>query len=70
MRHELIDVRVNDYGSVMLITPLTRQAKEWIEMNLDKEPWQWLGVSITVEPRLAGDLAFAMELDGLNVIGA
>ncbi len=70
MRHEMIDVRVNDYGSVMLITPLTRQAHEWMEMNTDQEPWEWLGESLSVEPRLAYDLAFAMELDGLNVIGA
>jgi len=46
------DVLVAKAFTTFVFTPLTAEAKQWIEANVQSEPWQWLGASLVVETRL------------------
>lgn len=54
-------VTVEDHGTIIGITPLTQEAREWLSKNAVTEPWQWLGGTLMVDRRFAGAL-----LDGLE----
>ena len=45
------DFRVTYHGTVTTITPLSDACREWLEENVELEPWQRFGNSIAVEPR-------------------
>ncbi len=64
------DVRVDADGTIVLVTPLTAAGWSWIEERVQTEPWQWLGDSLAVEHRYAGDLVHAMRTEGLEVCTA
>ena len=38
----MTDFIVADHGSIILITPVSKAAQEWIDENVVSEPWQWL----------------------------
>ncbi len=61
------DVIVHNGGSIFQFEPLTEAAKDWIEENVQAESWQFMGSSLCVEHRYAGDLAAGMIADGLVV---
>lgn len=65
----IVDVRVDNHGSIAVVTPITPTAKEWVEENVTQNggPQYW-GGGIVVEPRFLADLVTGMESDGL-VIG-
>ncbi len=50
-----------DDGSVVLITPISEEAREWVAENMALEPWQWLGGGFACEPRMVGDLLEGFE---------
>jgi hypothetical protein len=58
------DFRVTYHGTITSITPLTDACREWLEGNVEIEPWQWFGPSIAVEPRYVEQLAKAMIEEG------
>ncbi len=60
-----IDVEVSNEGSVVLFTPLTEDARAWIDENVQSESWQWLGASLAVDHRFAMDLLNGMAGAGL-----
>jgi hypothetical protein len=56
------DIRVDAHGTVVLLTPLTETARQWIDDNVEVEPWQRFGDVIAVDPRcIEGLIASAME---------
>jgi len=59
------DVSVLNDGSVVLFTPNTDAARDWVRDNVQLEDWQWLGNGFAVDHRYAGDLAEGMVADGL-----
>lgn len=59
------DVLIADHGSVMIVTPMTDMAREWVEDNVVTD--QWWGRGFAVEPRFMMDLAAGMEDAGLNI---
>ena len=59
------DFRVVYHGTVTTITPLTDACREWLETNVEIEPWQRFGVSIAIEPRYVDQLAISMIEEGL-----
>jgi hypothetical protein len=59
------DVLVHNEGTVFLFNPLTARAKEWIDNNVQSEPWQWFGTTLVVEHRFAWALAQGMKDEGL-----
>ncbi len=63
---EVTDVIVTNCGSLFTFQPLTQEAKNWIEERVSDDA-QFLGDSLCVEHRYAGDLASGMILDGLEL---
>jgi hypothetical protein len=59
------DFRVTYHGTITTITPLSDACREWLEENVDIEPWQRFGTSIAIEPRYVDHLAEAMIEEGL-----
>lgn len=43
------DFVVQDGGSVCLVTPLTSDARAWVDANVALEAWQWLGSGFGVD---------------------
>ncbi|MDD5007293.1 MAG: hypothetical protein PHC68_02685 [Syntrophorhabdaceae bacterium] len=56
---------VRDEGSVVLITPLSKLARELTEENVQLEAWQWFGGGFAVEHRFADDLLCGIADAGL-----
>ena len=63
----IVDVRVNDQGSVVLLQPITEAASDWIDENIESEGWQWFGGALAVEHRYADAIIEGMQSDGLGV---
>jgi hypothetical protein len=63
------DFRVTYHGTITTITPLSDVCREWVEDNVDIEPWQRFGPSIAIEPRYVEQLAEAMIGEGLVIEG-
>jgi hypothetical protein len=63
----MADVVVRNEGTVVMFTPLTREAKIFIKLKVDAEPYQFMGESLVVEHRFAESLIVGMQDDGLDV---
>ena len=61
------DVIVENFGSIIGITPMTPAAREWIDENCQTEGWQWLGATLNVDFRMAADVLQGMIDSGLTV---
>lgn len=49
-------MRAVNHGSLILLTPETPEELEWVRVNVEVEPWAWLGGSFSCEPRFAGEI--------------
>src|SRR5947207_13594464 len=58
------DFRVTYHGTITTITPLSDACREWVEENVEIEPWQRFGTSIAIEPRYVEQVAEAMIGEG------
>jgi hypothetical protein len=63
------DFRLTYHGTITTITPLTERCREWVEENVEIEPWRRFGNAIAVEPRYVQQLAEAMIEGGLVIEG-
>lgn len=63
------DVVYSDEGSVVRITPQSREARAWIDGNVVCEGWQWLGASLCVDWRCGALVLAALEDAGFAVDG-
>lgn len=63
----MIDIRVENHGTICLFIPLTPAARTFLDECVQSEPWQWLGFNLAVEPRYALDLANGAIEHGLEV---
>lgn len=61
-----VDATVEDHGSIVLLTPRTKECRKWLRDNVDEEA-QWFGRSLVVEPRYLDTLITGMTFDGLIV---
>lgn len=59
------DFNANQEGSIVTIIPLTQVAKDWLNENVDSEPWMWMGPALCVDWRYGGDILNGMECAGL-----
>lgn len=65
------DVHVHyDGGTLARITPLSSEAKEWVDENVDAPDYMWIGNSFHCEPRYLENLVLGMQDDGLTVSGS
>lgn len=61
-----IDVSVQNEGSVILLTPNTEAARDWIDENISSSS-TWWGKALVVETRYAGPVIEGMQRAGLVV---
>ena len=61
------DFDVRNEGSIVQFMPWSKAAEEWIEANVQYEPWQRLGRSLNVDHRYAEALLQGIVNDGLTV---
>jgi len=61
------DMIVDDCGSIVGITPMTPAARKWIDENCQVESWQWLGLTLNVDHRLADAILEGMSEAGLTI---
>jgi hypothetical protein len=59
------DFRVENHGSLVLVFPITQDAKDWLDENVRGEQ-QWFGSGLAVEPRYIADLIAGMYEAGLE----
>lgn len=62
------DVWVRRDGTILLFWPLTRRARVWLDHHVDEDQAQYVGKSIVVEHRYAGELARGMAAAGLRLV--
>ncbi len=63
----IIDVTVENHGSIVLLRPITSNARAWIDENVAWE--QSFGNAIVVEPRYVGDIVIGLIEAGFVVRG-
>jgi len=64
-RKPVADFSLFQDSSIVVITPLSRAAKDWISENVEAESWQWLGRGLAIDQRYAGDIVSGMCEAGL-----
>lgn len=50
-----------DHGSIVGFTPLSDEAREWMDDNVQSEGWQWMGRTLMVDARMGMPLLEAIE---------
>ena len=50
-----------DHGSVVGFTPLTDEAREWMDEHVAAEGWQWMGKTLMVDQRQGWPYLEAIE---------
>ena len=66
---ETPDFVVTNMGTTILIRPVTAAAREWIDENVETEPWQWLGGALGVDHRPGWNLVDILEDSGQFLVG-
>lgn len=61
-----IDVSLRNEGSIVLFTPNTESARDWISENIPEDS-TWWGTALVVEHRYAGTIIEGMQNSGLVV---
>ncbi len=61
----LKSIRVENCGSIILLRPLTKRARKWLEKSCACESWQWFGEALAVEPRMVGAILKGALEEGL-----
>jgi hypothetical protein len=65
----MVDLSVEDHGSVVLLRPLTDTARDWIEEHVSREGFHPDWPTLVVEPRYVTDIVCGAQADGLEVRG-
>jgi hypothetical protein len=63
----MCDFHISDHGSIITIRPVSEAAHQWLDENVDAEPWQWLGGALCVDPRCARDLVAEIAATGFEI---
>ena len=59
--------QIADQGTIILIRPLNKTARQWLDENVVAEPWQWVQGALCVEARFARDLLIEIEEAGFSI---
>jgi hypothetical protein len=63
-----IDIRVEDYGSIVLLRPATTAGRDWLEANCDRSGCQpFTEGTLLCEPRYVADIVAGAREAGLDV---
>jgi hypothetical protein len=61
------DYLIRDNGTTWAFCPLTPDAKQWTEENVQLESWQWLGATFVVDWRYGVPLAEGISEAGFQI---
>jgi hypothetical protein len=61
------DVRLSFHGSIVLLSPETEAARDWIDAHIDTEAAQFWAGALVVEPRYLDPIVEGMHEDGLCI---
>lgn len=61
-----VDFDVTDHGTIVLLTPMTPAAHDWVQENLPDDALTF-GPSIAIEHRYAEDVLIGIVEDGLSI---
>lgn len=61
------DVRIADYGSVVIFTPMTGAARAFVDEHVNIPSWAWYAGGFAADHRAAPGLADAFDAHGLTV---
>ena len=64
----MIDFEITNEGTVVMVKPLTDEAKEWVDENVHTEGWQWMCGAFACAHRMAGDLISGIEAEGFTLL--
>src|SRR5258708_22094700 len=67
--HMQADFRFSNHGSVCLLTPVSADARDWIDTRLPVDVQRYAGGAV-IEPRYAEDILSGITDEGLTVKGA
>jgi len=62
-----IDFVVMDCGSIVILTPKSQEAHDWLNENIDTENAQWWSGGVVIEHRYAGDIVSAITQENLEI---
>jgi len=60
-------MQVDNQGTVFIFVPEGDYEYEWLTVNLDTQPYQWFGTSLTVDYRFADDIIDAINYAGFVI---
>lgn len=60
------DFDITDHGSIVILAPVSTDARDWIDENLDPET-QWFGRGAAIERRYFEAIYDGITNDGLTV---
>lgn len=60
-----MDIKIHNEGTIVGFAPLSEHGQEWMDANLQAEPWQLIGHTLWVDHRLAQPIIDGMTEDGL-----
>ncbi len=63
------DFRILNAGSLIMLTPVTAAAREWVEAHLPHHAQQW-GGAVAIEPRYIGPILDGIMDEGLVIYGS
>ena len=63
------DVTVERLGTVVLLSPLTVEARTWLEQHTDAPAWAWQSGGLAVEPRMVDAVIGGLTAAGFTVEG-
>jgi len=61
------DVILRNEGTIVMLTPMTPDVKEWFDENVQSEGWQWMGESLCIDSRFAMDLVIGINEAGFSI---
>jgi hypothetical protein len=62
------DFQLMNHGSVLVLTPLTKPAEEFVANSLDGPETQHWGKGVVIEPRYWPDIQVGIQDEGMTVM--
>lgn len=61
----MADFQLVDHGSIVILTPRSDSAHDWVDAHIDSERAEWCG-GVVIEPRYVGNILAGINSDGLS----
>jgi len=62
-----MDFVILDQGSIVILTPQSQEAHDWLNEHIDTENAQWWSGGVVIEHRYAGDILSAITQENLKI---